>query len=94
MSLLINKYARTDFTSCEDFFENFKINVPENFNFAYDVIDELAKTSPDKDALVWCNDEGEGENLFVCRNEEIFRPFGAVFKESGPHKGATWLCLC
>ncbi|HEY3396440.1 MAG TPA: AMP-binding protein [Armatimonadota bacterium] len=51
--------SRTDFDSYEDFFENFRILVPEQFNFAYDVVDEYARLTPDKVALVWCNDEGE-----------------------------------
>ena len=55
---LINKYCRTDFKSYEDFYENFSVNMPENFNFAYDIVDELALTKPDKPALVWCNDMG------------------------------------
>lgn len=36
---------------------------PDNFNFAYDVIDAIAAKSPDKRALVWCNTEGE-EHIF------------------------------
>ncbi|MCH4154849.1 MAG: AMP-binding protein [Muribaculaceae bacterium] len=50
---------RTEFSSYEDFMENFKVKVPENFNFAYDVVDEWAKTEPDKKALLWTNDKGE-----------------------------------
>ncbi len=37
----------------------FEINVPGNFNFAYDVIDEIAKTDPGKTAIIWCNEAGE-----------------------------------
>ena len=33
---------RTEFENYEDFFKNYKINVPENFNFSYDVMDVLA----------------------------------------------------
>ena len=29
--------SQTSFTSQEDFIKNLKINVPENFNFGYDV---------------------------------------------------------
>ena len=61
---LINKFAKTDFMSCEDYFENFSVTVPENFNFAYDVMDELAYTTPNARALVWCNDDGE-EAIFT-----------------------------
>jgi acetyl-CoA synthetase len=59
MRLLERFVSRTDFDSYEDFFENFRILVPEQFNFAYDVVDEYARLTPDKVALVWCNDEGE-----------------------------------
>ena len=30
---------KTTFESQEDFIKNFKIKVPENFNFGYDVVD-------------------------------------------------------
>ena len=42
---------KTKFDSYEDFMQNFKVNVPENFNFGYDVVDEWARTNPDKPAL-------------------------------------------
>ncbi|MDL2253770.1 AMP-binding protein [Ruminococcaceae bacterium OttesenSCG-928-I18] len=56
---MIHRYCKTDFASYEDFYENFKVEMPPDFNFAYDVVDELAKTRPDKTAIVWCNDLGE-----------------------------------
>lgn len=49
---------QTTFTSQEDYIANLKINVPENFNFAYDVVDVYAKEQPDKKALLWTNDHG------------------------------------
>ena len=51
--------SQTSFTSQEDFIKNFKINVPENFNFGYDVVDAWAAEQPDKPALLWTNDKGE-----------------------------------
>ena len=33
--------------------------VPDNFNFGYDVIDEIARNEPDRRALIWCNPAGE-----------------------------------
>ena len=32
---------------------------PENFNWGYDVIDEIAKNEPDRRALIWCNPAGD-----------------------------------
>lgn len=50
---------KAHFESYEDFMANFKVNVPENFNFGYDVVDKWAETQPDKKALLWTNDKGE-----------------------------------
>lgn len=50
---------RTTFESLEDFQKNFKIKVPENFNFGYDIVDAWAETNPQKRALCWTNDKGE-----------------------------------
>ncbi len=51
--------SRTSYSSYEDFTTHFRINPPERFNFAYDVVDRIAQKSPDKSALVWCNDKGD-----------------------------------
>ena len=50
---------RVKFDSYEDFKNNFKLNVPEHFNFGYDVVDAWAKENPNKVALRWTNDQGE-----------------------------------
>ena len=56
---MIEKFLeQTEFESLEDFNANFKIKVPENFNFAYDVVDEWARTNPTKRAICWTNDKG------------------------------------
>ncbi len=61
---MFEKYVnRTTFASYEDFKDNFVINVPENFNFAFDVVDEIAADEPDRTALVWCN-EADEEKIF------------------------------
>ncbi|MBR5542002.1 MAG: AMP-binding protein [Bacteroides sp.] len=49
---------QTKFTSQEDFIKNLKIEVPENFNFGYDVVDAWAVEHPDKKAILWTNDQG------------------------------------
>ena len=56
---MLEKYLqKVEFDSLEDFRKNFEIKVPANFNFGYDVVDEWARTDPDKLALLWTNDEG------------------------------------
>ena len=57
---MLEKYIKqTQFTSTDDFKANYHVNVPENFNFAYDIVDEWAATNPQKKALCWTNDKGE-----------------------------------
>ncbi len=50
---------KTRFESYDDFMANFHVNVPDNFNFGYDVVDEWARVAPDKKALLWTNEQGE-----------------------------------
>ena len=57
---MLDKFLeKASFESYEDFMQNFKIKVPENFNFGYDVVDAWAEKDPDKKALLWTNDQGE-----------------------------------
>jgi len=60
MNEILSRYCpHIEFESYEDFFVNYKCNVPDNFNFAYDVVDEWARLYPDKLALVRTDDGGE-----------------------------------
>lgn len=40
-----------------------EMDYPDNFNFGYDVVDVIAKETPDRTALVWCNAQDE-EHIF------------------------------
>lgn len=56
---MIERFLRqTHFSSVEDYRDNLHFIVPENFNFAYDVMDVWAEECPDKLALLWTDDEG------------------------------------
>ncbi|MCI5913455.1 MAG: acetyl-CoA synthetase, partial [Prevotella sp.] len=50
---------KTTFTSVEDYNKNLEFIVPENFNFAYDVMDEWAKEQPEKLAMLWTHENGD-----------------------------------
>ncbi|MBO4371096.1 MAG: AMP-binding protein [Paludibacteraceae bacterium] len=50
---------KTQFESQADFQQNFKIKVPEHFNFGYDVVDAWAAEAPGKRAIIWTNDHGQ-----------------------------------
>jgi len=104
MNLLDKFLPRQDFDSYEDFYKNFKINIPENFNFAYDVVDEIANKEPDKTAIVWCNDKGEEATFTFGQLREYSNKAANFFKNIGIKKGDPvmlilkrryefWFCL-
>lgn len=86
---------RTEFSSYEDFKANYRLKIPENFNFAFDVIDTLAAEDPDRRALVWCNDHGD-ERILTMR--DISRESSQIanwFKSLGICKGdVVMLIMC
>ena len=38
---------RDDFATLDDLMKNYRITYPDTFNFAYDVLDVIAKRTPD-----------------------------------------------
>lgn len=88
MDYILSKYCpRIEFDSYEDFYDNFKINVPENFNFAYDVVDEWARVEPEKKALVWINDTGEEREFTFTDISLLSNRAANAFKKLGIRKG-------
>ena len=61
---ILSRFLRqTSFVSEEDYRENLEFIIPDNFNFAYDVMDAWAEIAPDRQALLWTNDEGAERRL-------------------------------
>lgn len=86
--MLLDRYLpRIDFDSYEDFKENFKINVPEDFNFGFDIVDEWAKQEPDKLALVWCNDHDEERRFTFTDIKKLSNQAANYFVSLGIQKG-------
>ena len=85
---MVEKYINQQvFKNQEDFKTNFKINVPENFNFAYDIADEWAKIQPDKKALCWVNDKGEHIDFTFKEIKEKSDAAASYFQSLGIGKG-------
>ncbi len=59
--------TRDSFKDYQDLHENYTITYPDNFNFAYDVMDELGRTKPDKVAMVWLSKDKE-KKVFTFRD--------------------------
>ena len=78
---------QTAFRSQEDYRKNLHIRVPENFNFAYDVVDAYAEEQPDRKALLWTNDQGaEIQFTFADMKRETDRT-ASYFQSLGIGKG-------
>ena len=94
MDYILKKYCpRIEFDSYEDFYGNFKINVPEDFNFGYDVVDEWARVEPDKRALVWCNDAGEERTFTFTDISRLSSETAHAFAKLGIGKGDIVMCI-
>ena len=85
---MVEKFlSRTVFTSQEDYIRNFRIRVPADFNFAYDVVDAYAAEEPDKKALLWTDDRGgEIQITFAEMKRETDRT-ASYFQSRGIGRG-------
>ena len=78
---------KTEFKTQEDFKENFRVKVSDDFNFGYDVIDAWAKAVPEKEALLWVNDKGEVKHVTYGAFKNITDQCAAFFQGIGIGKG-------
>lgn len=84
---------RTEFESYEDFYDNYKLNIPENFNFGFDIVDGWAEREPEKRALVWCDDHGGEKTLTFSDIQRLSNKTVNFFKSLGLKKGSRVLLL-
>ena len=87
MALCDNWVPKNDFTSYEDFHSRYAVNYPENFNFGYDCVDEIARTEPEKEALLWCNPNGDEKRVTFAEMREYSNRAANWFKSLGVKKG-------
>lgn len=67
----------------------FSLNIPDNFNFAYDVVDVYAQKNPQKLALLWCNDDGDEKQFTFEQLSELSQQIAVWFTELGITKGKS-----
>ena len=85
---MLEKYLKqTQFTDFEDFKANYQLLVPENFNFAYDIVDEWAAKEPNKRALLWTNDKGECREFTFAEIKKYSDQTASYFQSLGIKKG-------
>lgn len=103
--MLLDKYlSKTDYDSYEDFKANCRIIIPEGFNFGFDIVDEYARISPDKRALLWCNDQGDCRTFTFGEASDISNRIANFLTAVGIGKGDRvmmilkrrwefWMCM-
>ena len=82
-----------EFTSYDDLKKNCRLKAPKDFNFAYDIIDRYAKLTPEKRALVWCNDDGEEKTFTFLQISQESKKTAYFLAKQGIKKGDTVMLM-
>lgn len=91
---LLKRYLpRIEFEGYEDFKKNYRVNVPENFNFGYDIVDEWAKNFPDKKALYYVNDHDEQKEYTFTDIMKYSNKTANALRAKGIKKGDTVIMM-
>ena len=80
-----------EFNSYDDYSKNATPIVPENFNFAYDVVDVIASETPDKVAILWVDDNGEKKSITFKMLSQWSNAVANFLTAHGLKKGDTVL---
>ena len=78
---------KPEFGSYEDFLHNYRVIAPENFNFAYDVLDVIAEAEPTKLALQWAHVDGRERRFTFSEIAEKSSQAANLLKKLGIKKG-------
>lgn len=78
---------RIEFDSYEDLKKNYKVSCPDNFNFAYDIVDGWADLEPEKKALLYCDDNGTRDVYTFTDMKRLSNRCANYFMSLGIKKG-------
>jgi acetyl-CoA synthetase len=91
---MLERYVSSlEFDSYESFYKNFSVLAPEGFNFAYDVLDELANTHGSDLGLLWCDENGAEASFTFGDLKRLSDKAGNVIKNAGLVKGDTVMLI-
>ncbi len=87
----LNFLSKDIFDSYADYRKNAIPRIPENFNFAYDVIDELARTAPERIAIIWQNEDGDKKTITFSQLSQMSNAVANYLSSRGVKAGDTVL---
>ena len=64
-----------------------QLDYPADFNFAYDVVDAMARLAPQQKALVWCHSEGQEAQFTFADISRRSSQAAQVFVQAGIRRG-------
>ncbi|MDL2258072.1 AMP-binding protein [Eubacteriales bacterium OttesenSCG-928-K08] len=85
--MLYERFIKADTSSYEAFHKTFKITALEDFNYGFDVLDELSKTCPNSLALLYTNPAGEEKRFTFEQMSKNSNRAANYFKGLGIKKG-------
>ncbi len=83
--------TKEHFENYQDYLQNGVPIVPENFNFAYDVIDVIARETPDKLAIIWVDDSRNKKNFTFADLSRMSNAVANFLTSRGLKRGDTVL---
>ena len=87
MHLLDTYLPIKEFNTYDDFKANFSLNIPEGFNFAFDIVDKWAEIDKDKVALLYEDDFGISKQFTFKDISELSNRAANYFTSIGIKKG-------
>jgi len=87
MNFIDRFLERSEFLNYEDFKQNYRLKIPKNFNFAYDVVDEYARLQSDKPALVHVDEDENVSKYSFGDIKKLSDKAANVLKTHGIKKG-------
>ncbi len=86
MEAMYQKFSQAKFDESGQI-TGFSLEYPNNFNFAYDVVDAIAEETPEKRALVWCDDAGNERTLTFGEISRLSSQTANYLTKQGIRKG-------
>lgn len=83
----LNKRYVDEVLDSNGFVCDYKLKCSENFNFAYDVVDEIASAEPDKLALLWCGKDGSERRFTYADLRDYSNKTANMLASKGVQKG-------